>query len=147
MVVSGGGSVAGVDFALEPLGSISGMVLEAPGGSGADWVPVTVYDASGAGARGTGTYPGNTYVADELWAGTYWVSTDNPFGYLNELFDDIPCPGGSVYSGACDPLLGDPVVVTEDAVIGAIDFALERQLPFADGFESGTTEAWSLTVP
>ena len=83
----------------------------------------------------------------ELSPGTYRVSTDNPFGYLNELFDDIPCPGGSAYSGACDPLLGDPVVVTEDAITGAIDFALERQLPFADGFESGTTSAWSLTVP
>jgi hypothetical protein len=73
VAVSGGGSVAAVDFALEPLGSISGMVFEAPSGPGADWVPVTVCDASGAVARLTATYPGNTYVADELWAGiTSW---------------------------------------------------------------------------
>jgi hypothetical protein len=41
-----------VDFALEPLGSISGIVLETPSGPGSDWVPVTVHDASGAVAAG-----------------------------------------------------------------------------------------------
>jgi len=76
-----------------------------------------VYDASGAGARGTGTYPGNTYVADELWAGTYFVVAGGEY-HLAELYDDLPCAQG------CDPLTGTPVPVEFDQQTPGIDFTL-----------------------
>jgi hypothetical protein len=137
-----------VDFALQPWGreGIAGTVIEQGSGRPIEGVAIDFWDSDGEWRGATMSGASGAYLV-ELSPGTYRVSTDNPFGCLNELFDDIPCPGGSAYSGACDPLLGDPVVVTEDAITGAIDFALERQLPFADGFESGTTSAWSLTVP
>jgi hypothetical protein len=148
IVVVEGSITRFVDFALQPWGreGIAGTVTEQGSGRPIEGVAIDFWDSDGQWRSATMSGASGAFLA-ELSPGTYRVSTDNPFGYLNEVFDDLPCPGGSAYSGACDPLLGDPVVVTEDVVIGAIDFALEPQLPFADGFESGTTEAWSLTVP
>ena len=83
--------------------------------------------------------------------GTYFVSTDNGQGLIDEVFDDLSCPG-SAYAGGCDPTTGTPVVVGETgsdgAVASGIDFELRAPEPafFADGFESGDLSAWSLAV-
>ncbi|HQN95326.1 MAG TPA: carboxypeptidase-like regulatory domain-containing protein [Thermoanaerobaculales bacterium] len=137
-----------VDLALQPWGGegIAGTVTEQGSGQPVEGVAIDFWDSTGEWRGATMSGASGAYLA-ELSPGTYRVTTDNPFGYLNEIFDDLPCPGGSAYSGACDPLLGDPVVVTEDAITGAIDFALAAPLPFADGFETSDTSAWSLTVP
>jgi protocatechuate 3,4-dioxygenase beta subunit len=137
-----------IDFALRPWGreGITGTVTDLGSGGPLEGVAIDFWDSGGEWRGAAMSGASGSYLA-ELSPGTYWASTDNPLGYLNEIFDDLPCPGGSAYSGACDPLLGDPVVVTEDAITGAIDFALEGLLPFADGFESGDTSGWSLTVP
>jgi hypothetical protein len=137
-----------VDFALRPWGGegITGTVTDLAGGNPIGGVAVDFWTTSGQWRGVAMTNSSGVYVV-ELSAGTYRVSTDNPFGYLNEIFDNVACPGGSAYSGACDPLTGEPVVVTTDAITGDIDFALESHPLFADGFEAGATSAWSFTVP
>jgi hypothetical protein len=66
-------------------------------------------------------------------------------GFDDVLYDGIPCLGGP--PEGCDSTNGTPVAVVEGSITRFVDFALERQLPHADGFESGTSSAWSLTVP
>ena len=63
-------------------------------------------------------------------------------GYIDELFDDIPCPEGS-----CDVTTGTPIPVILGLDTPGIDFALGDDRLFVDGFESGDTSGWSRTVP
>lgn len=80
--------------------------------------------------------------------GTFFVSTDNGLGALDEVFDDVPCPFGPAHQGLCDPTTGDPVVVpTIGSLVTDIDFALSGAPLFADGFETGDTSSWTMSTP
>ena len=75
------------------------------------------------------------------------VSTDNPGAWVNQIWDGIVCPVGSAFNGDCDPLTGDVITVVDGELVENIDFALAPTFAiFADGFESGGTVRWSVTV-
>ena len=61
------------------------------------------------------------YMAIGLPAGTYYVVAWGA-GYATEMFDDIPC----VTPFSCDFSIATPIVVVAGAVIGGIDFALDK---------------------
>ncbi len=137
-----------IDFSLGSLsypGGVSGTVTREASGRAIMGVAVDIWDASGelVGTRVTdeqGRYHLN------LDSGSYFISTDNPLGYDNEIFHDLACPGGSAFGGECDPTTGDPVWVGDEGITDGVDFALTSP-PFVDGFESGGLLGWSRCFP
>ncbi len=75
--------------------------------SGGNWAGSASTDASG------------NYVSGGLSSGTYYVRTYNCLGYLDEVYDDVSCPGGS-----CSSTTGTPVSVTAPSTTAGIDFVL-----------------------
>ena len=61
------------------------------------------------------------YTIGGLTTGEYYVLTNNYAGYMDELFDDVPCPGS-----ACDVSAGTKVLVQQGETTTGIDFALGR---------------------
>ncbi|MCI0347593.1 MAG: hypothetical protein L0221_19505 [Chloroflexi bacterium] len=107
---------------------------------------IDFWDTGGVLVGSAVTGLGGSYLFD-AGAGTFFVSTDNGLGALDEIWDDVPCPLGPAFEGLCDPTTGDPVVVPSfDTPVTGIDFTLTGVTIFADGFESGDTAAWSLAV-
>ncbi len=110
---------ATADFVLEEGGRISGSVtdlLAAP----LSGVSIRVHNQAGdwvtsSTSRADGTYT----VIDGLATGTYTARTSSSQGLIDELFDDIPCPGGD-----CTVTAGTPIGVAQGLTTPAVDFAL-----------------------
>lgn len=143
--VSAGATTSGIDFVLEPARGITGRV-EDGAGNPLPGVAIDVWNTFGDLVGSTITGIGGRYLFDTE-EGTFFVSTDNGLGAVDEIWDDVPCPLGPAFEGLCDPTTGDPVVVPSfDALVPGIDFALSGVPIFTDGFESGDASAWSAVV-
>ena len=110
-------TTTGVDFGLIEKGKISGRVQNEAFGNGILGVDVRIYDDSGSIVGYDDTDYTGVYEVGELPAGTYFVATADG-EYLNELYDDLPCPLG------CDPTTGTPVVVGNASTTAGIDFSI-----------------------
>jgi len=143
--VAAGDAVSGIDFTLDPARGITGRATDGAGNP-LPGVAIDFWD-SGGDLLGTAvTSPQGRYLFSP-GSGTYFVSTDNGLGALDEIWDDVPCPLGPAHQGQCDPTTGDPVVLPNfDSLVTDIDFVLSGVTIFEDGFESGDTSAWSATV-
>lgn len=142
IAVSLGATTGGIDFALEPTGGIAGRVTDTAGrplaGVAIDFWESDGYHAGAAATDGEGRY------SQSLYSTTFFVSTDNGLGGLDEVYDDVPCPLGPAYDGLCDPTAGTPVAVDSSLpFVRGIDFSISGVPLFADGFESGDLSAWS----
>jgi hypothetical protein len=119
-----GATTAGIAFSLTPGGGITGIVRDA---ATRQPIPayVSIYDSAGVFAARTQESNG-AYIADGLAPGTYYARTEihDPRGYVDELYDNIPCPGG-----ACTVTSGTPIIVTAGATRTA-DFDVQRPTPF-----------------
>jgi hypothetical protein len=117
--VTAGANVSGIDFALDPGGRITGTITNSGTGLGvSSWV--VIYDSNGSLASyGSGSGSGAYSSQDPLTTGTYYVRTDNFAGLINELYDDVPCPG------SCTVTDGTPVAVTTGLTTSGIDFVLD----------------------
>jgi hypothetical protein len=105
-IVEAGGGSATADFALTLGGSISGTVTDAATSNPLAGIYPEIYDATTGNYFGYGyTDATGSYTVEGLPAGTYTARTSNGEGYIDELYDDMPCPGG-----ACDVTTGTPVV-------------------------------------
>jgi hypothetical protein len=118
--VTGGATTLGIDFALAEGGAISGTVTSSSSGLGLS-ASIQVYDSTGAGAvSSSSTAPGTgTYEIRGLPTGTYYLMADAGSGYVDELYNDVPCPNSS-----CAPLSGTGVSVTAGSTTSGIDLAL-----------------------
>jgi hypothetical protein len=121
IVVTIGEDVTGIDIALAKGASISGRVTDSATGLGIDDASVYIYDGEGnrvstAGADANGDYTTN----DPLSAGTYYARSSNWAGYLDEIYDDLPCVDD------CDPTTGTPIEVAEGEQVTGIDLALDK---------------------
>lgn len=116
------GAVGGIDFALGRLGAISGSVRAADTLAPVPQTYVEVFDAGGFYVT---SEPGGNgaYEVEGLEPETYFVATDLPFGslYLDELWQNRPCGGGS-----CEVTAGDPVNVVAEETTAGIDFTVEK---------------------
>lgn len=123
------GAVVIANFTLEPAGIVSGTVTDAatsvalPGVRvrlvPLDMDPVFYYEASSR----VETDAGGVYTVRGLPAGRYYAFTENDLGYVDELYDNIPCPAGAcVYFGS----IGVPIQVAPGLTTGSRDFALDR---------------------
>ena len=71
-----------------------------------DGQPRLLLDAAGSGYDGLPT-------------GGYYVQTNNTLGYVDELYDNIPCVG-------CDVTVGTKVQLTAGATTAGVNFALAK---------------------
>ena len=99
-------------------GSISGLVT-AVGGAPLAGVVVSAYLIDD-GIQTTTTDSAGRYQVNGLASGNYKVLTENRQGFLDELYDDTPCPLGACSRNS----QGATVVVTDGQTTGGIDFAL-----------------------
>ncbi len=127
-----------IDFDLRQDSFFSGQVTFAGTGIPLGGVVVNVFDDDGhlVASQITG-FNGNYFVFG-LPAGAYYATTTNTYGFDDELYQGLPCAGGS-----CDPTTGTPIVTVRDQTTFDVDFTLGNELViFANGFESGDTSAW-----
>lgn len=106
-------------------GGISGRVVREDTLAGVPDVLVVVWAPSGLLLKVTTTDASGNYVVDLLTAGSYKLTTrafPNPAGLLEELYPDVPCPGGP--PSGCDLGLGTAVPVAAGEVTTAVDFTL-----------------------
>ena len=121
VTVTVGQTTGGKDFALASGGNISGTITDAATGAALGSVLVQIFNAGGALAAGTTTSASGAYFISLLPAGTYYVRTSDSVGYIDELYNNLPCPGA-----ACTVTSGTGVTVAAGATESGIDFALVR---------------------
>jgi hypothetical protein len=136
VAVAAGTVVSGIDFALDPGGSISGTVTEAGSSTPVSSGFVDVFDASGGFVSGASLAADGTYSVGGLPAGSYRVLAAAS-GYVDELYDDIPCPVGNCFIPS-----GTPVAVTDGVETSGIDFGLS-----VGGSISGTVTETGTSSP
>ncbi len=141
IAVVDGNTTPGIDFILDPGGSISGTVRDATDASPIAGAAVFIYTQSSALLTSATTEADGSWVAgDGLESGSYYVRTNNVDGYFESLYLDIP------YTQWCDVTIGDLITVTAPAITSGIDIVLTPGL-HRDGFENGNFCAWSSTAP
>ena len=126
VVVTDGVTTAGINFALVAGGRIGGTVTNAAGGAPIQNVQVRIHDAAGTLLGSVTTNAAGAYLTSGLPAhagsgpaGTYRVRTDDSPGFVDELYNNLPCP-----ADGCTVTTGTLVVVTVGATTAGIDFAL-----------------------
>ncbi len=121
-------------------GTITGTVTSA--GTGAPLVGGTVWSCSTTGCiQGTLTNASGDYSLSAP-AGTYYLLTDGfqSQGFVNEIFDNIPCPAVCDFNfQLANP--GTPVVVTSGGVVAGRNFALAQGASIAGTATNAVTGA------
>jgi len=143
--IVGSGELDGANraFVLTPAtassGWISGVVRDATTGAPLEGVRVRVHDSTDLFVTQQQTDTAGSYTSALLPAGSYFATTSNDLGYVDELFDDIPCTG-------CSPIPGLPILVSERVGTPGVDFALRhtQQPPGTvyEDAEDGATSGW-----
>ena len=134
------GATATKNFVLAAGGRISGTVTNANGGAAIPNVSAWIFNAAGTFLGSTNTNASGTYTTNGLPTGMYFVRTANSLGFIDQLFNGIPCP-----SGACTITSGTGISVTSPATASPISFVLEN-LPGAPPRQvtaDAGAESWS----
>ncbi len=113
-----GATTNGIDFALDPGGRISGTVKNI-NGSPLATVEVRVYDPTQNRVDEVVTDGAGNFITSGLAAGTYYVSTRNPYGLVDYAWNNLVC-----VNDFCQQTQGTPVSVTVPATTSGIDFVL-----------------------
>lgn len=121
VTVTSPATTAGIHFALDAGGAVSGTVTDQGTGLPGAGVYAELYTDAGAYTGDGYSAADGTYTVAGLTTGTYKARTLNGSGYINEVYDNQSCA-----SYDCDLTIGDPISVTVGATTGGIDFALAR---------------------
>lgn len=127
--VSNASITTGIDFALRRLGGLSGTVTDSRTGEPLAFIEIEVISETAYGSIGTTDANGH-FVIHNLEPQRHYVAARSP-DHLDELYDNIPCPGSFLFE--CDPFQGQSIPVNLEEITEGIDFALD---PFT--FFSGT---------
>lgn len=124
------------DFSLQvgQPGSISGTITDSQTQAPLDLVDVTLWDLNGDRVTATTSDPAGNFIFTQLAPGTYFAITDNNSNYIDELYDNIPCPSG------CDVTTGTPIVVSPSSN-SIINFALDHGGSFSGTVTDASTGA------
>ena len=120
--VTGGSTTTGIDFVLEQGGRVSGTITDANTGQTLASVSVSIVNQVGTGVSSSSSNQGTYSTATGLPTGTYYARTSNSLGYVDEIYNDVPCAGS-----ACSSLTtsrGTPFTVTAGSAVSNINFAL-----------------------
>ena len=93
VAVTANNTTGNINFALAIGGRISGTITNANGGAPLQNIQAQVFGAGGVGMGNTNTNASGVFTSFAVPAGTYYVRTNNTLGFVNELWDNIPCPG------------------------------------------------------
>ncbi|MBZ0114981.1 MAG: carboxypeptidase regulatory-like domain-containing protein [Thermoanaerobaculia bacterium] len=119
IVVGFESTTSGIDFELEQLGGIAGLLTDDLTGLPIPWMDVAAYDTSGSHVNSSYSDEEGRYLIGGLPAGTYFVKVWPFDSFEAEVYDDIPCP-----SGSCSPTIGTPITVAINSTTSGIDFVL-----------------------
>lgn len=135
VAVTQGSTTSGIGFALDAGGTFSGTVTKDSDGSPIAGAFLLAHSASGVPLGTAETDNAGDYtITTGLGTGSYRASTLNPYGYDDELFDDMPC----LFS-TCDVTAGTPVAVTIGVNTPNIDFGLAGDSISSCNFEDCST--------
>jgi hypothetical protein len=82
---------------------------------------VRIHDSAGRSVTSGSTDAAGAWTASAgLPSGTYYARTESAPGYVDELYDGIPCP-----LGVCTVTSGTPIDVAAGATTTGIDFGLD----------------------
>lgn len=135
-----GVDTTGIDFPLLKGGSIAGQVTASSGGAPIAGVDIEVYNSAGRLAGVSKSKVGGSYQIYGLSPGSYYLTTSNTLGYLDEAYNDIVC------DPFCNPVGGSAVVVSGTGVVSAIDFALDLSATLQGTVRVGATPAANVPV-
>ncbi|NIA01617.1 MAG: hypothetical protein GWO83_00555 [Bacteroidia bacterium] len=134
VVVTTGGTTTGIDFALTEGGSIAGTVTVDGSGTPLDTGYVRIYDSAGNSlTTSTPDASGSYETTTGMPSGTYYARARSFEGYLEELYDDLPCAFG------CTPSDGTPIAVTAGDTTANIDFGLAAEATITGTVTDDTT--------
>lgn len=126
-----GASTSGIDFVLDrgDYGGISGYLRRASDGAGIAGAQVEIFRSTGELVSSTLTTATGKFhsLAHQLLPGTYYLRTHAlPYqpGFRDELYNDLPCLGGT-----CSPLVGTPIVVAPNLETSGIEIVLDEVCP------------------
>ena len=123
IAVTIGATVPGIDFALAPGGRVAGTVTDATTSAPLANQYILIYDQHGQYVTEGQTGASGEFASfDGLQTGTYHAWLDAYYGYLSELFPNIPCGTDCFTRRAA----GNPIAVTVGATTTGTDFALDR---------------------
>ncbi len=103
-----GQQTSGIDFYLRRGGTIQGKVTQEKTGKPLKGVHIEIYDASGRKYADLETDRDGQFASYSGFPpGVYYVKTSNTLGFMDEIYEDIPCLPNS-----CDLTTGKPIVIT-----------------------------------
>ena len=119
-------SATTIDFALDPGARISGTITNAVDGSPlvnvqgpTGGMNAVLFNASFQRLSSMQTNASGAYSSAGLQPGTYYVATENSQGFINEIFDDVPC------AGQCNSSVGaTPITLTAGESRTGVNFGL-----------------------
>jgi 5-hydroxyisourate hydrolase-like protein (transthyretin family) len=127
VVVTSGGALAGLNFALDEGGRISGTVMNAATSAPMQGLWVTAYAVVGEQIVTTGygdTDAAGVYTVSGLAAGVHHVYIGYAAGFINEIYDNIPCINFCSYERLFG---GTPIAVTSGVTTPNTNFALDPE--------------------
>jgi 5-hydroxyisourate hydrolase-like protein (transthyretin family) len=120
VVVTVGNTTGGVNFLLNTASKITGQVVEAITLTPIAGGTVYVYNSSNNVVSSAVTDSSGNYSVGGLLPGTYYVKTGfSSLGYIDLLYNNIPCSNCTVTSGT-------PVTVNTSSTTPNINFTLDR---------------------
>lgn len=117
IAVTAGQTTPNINFTLTLGGRITGTITDATTGLPLQGVSVSFFLADGSGVGGGGTNSLGVFSSAGLPAGTYYARTNNGLGYVNQVYNNVPCV-------RCFIASGQPITVTTGNTTSNINFAL-----------------------
>ena len=99
--------------------AIAGSITDSVSGQGLGGISLRARNAQGEVLAETQTTSQGRYLLRGLASGSYFLSTANTAGFVDEIYNDHPCPIGCAVGGS------DQVQATAGAVTTDIDFRLD----------------------
>ncbi len=129
----------GIDFSLEPSRIVRGTVTSLSSGAPIPGVAIDFWRSDGSLWSSSVTGPDGSYENQTLSNGTYYISTDNGSGFVDQIWSGVSCPDGSAHQGLCDVIFqGTLIEVGEEHPVRVIPFDLANsEVLFHSGFENG----------
>jgi hypothetical protein len=139
--VTAGSITSGINFALDPGGTLSGGVTSSATGLPLSSVTVAIYNRAGTQVASAITGSAGTWsIGTGLTTGIYFARTSNSQGFVNEIYNNVPSPGTSFSTTAFTP--SAQIAVTAGANTVLSNFDLE-----VGGKVSGTVTASATGLP